>query len=139
MSKPTPSMDEWLYEAKRDPQSRMVGMYLTHNGVVRATPKKQVRAASEEEAAQGASLGTVVSIDFSYDEDGLAAAVEEARTWPGVYYVRAWLNEGVLEVGDSLMYVLIGADIRPHAVDALQRLVGHIKNNLVVEKELYSA
>lgn len=139
MSKPTPSMDEWLYEAKRDPQSRMVGMYLTHNGVVRATPKKQVRAASEEEAAQGASLGTVVSIDFSYDEDGLAAAVEEARTWPGIYYVRVWLNEGVLEVGDSLMYVLIGADIRPHAVDALQRLVGHIKNNLVVEKELYSA
>lgn len=139
MSKPTPSMDEWLYEAKRDPQSCMVGMYLTHNGVVRATPKKQVRAASEEEAAQGASLGTVVSIDFSYDEDGLAAAVEEARTWPGIYYVRVWLNEGVLEVGDSLMYVLIGADIRPHAVDALQRLVGHIKNNLVVERELYSA
>lgn len=139
MPKPTPSMDEWLYEAKRDPQSHMVGMYLTHNGVVRATPKKQVRAVSEEEAAQGASLGTVVSIDFSYDEDGLAAAVEEARTWPGIYYVRVWLNEGVLEVGDSLMYVLIGADIRPHAVDALQRLVGHIKNNLVVEKELYSA
>lgn len=139
MSKPTPSMDEWLCEAKCDPQSHMVGMYLTHNGVVRATPKKQVRAASEEEAAQGASLGTVVSIDFSYDEDGLAAAVEEARTWPGIYYARVWLNEGVLEVGDSLMYVLIGADIRPHAVDALQRLVGHIKNNLVVEKELYSA
>lgn len=139
MPKPTPSMDEWLYEAKRDPRSHMVGMYLTHNGVVRATPKKQVRAVSEEEAAQGASLGTVVSIDFSYDEDGLAAAVEEARTWPGIYYVRVWLNEGVLEVGDSLMYVLIGADIRPHAVDALQRLVGHIKNNLVVEKELYSA
>lgn len=139
MSKPTPSMDEWLYEAKRDSQSHMVGMYLTHNGVVRATPKKQVRATSEEEAAQGASLGTVVSIDFSYDEDGLAAVVEEAHTWPGIYYVRVWLNEGVLEVGDSLMYVLIGADIRPHAVDALQRLVGHIKNNLVVEKELYSA
>ena len=139
MSHPIPSMDEWLREAKLDPDAPMVGMYLTHNGVVRATPKKQVRAVSEEEAAQGASLGEVVSIDFSYDAQGLEDAIAEARTWPGIYYVRVWLNEGVLEVGDSLMCVLIGADIRPHAVDALQRLVGHIKNNLVVEKERYSA
>ena len=139
MSHPIPSMDVWLREAKLDPDAPMVGMYLTHNGVVRATPKKQVRAVSEEEAAQGASLGEVVSIDFSYDAQGLEDAITEARTWPGIYYVRVWLNEGVLEVGDSLMYVLIGADIRPHAVDALQRLVGHIKNNLVVEKERYSA
>ena len=139
MSHPSPSMDEWLREAKLDPDAPMVGMYLTHNGVVRAAPKKQVRAVSEEEAAQGASLGEVVSIDFSYDAQGLEDAIAEARTWPGIYYVRVWLNEGVLEVGDSLMYVLIGADIRPHAVDALQRLVGHIKNNLVVEKERYSA
>lgn len=35
------------------------------------------------------------------------------------------------------MYVLIGADIRPHAVDALQQLVGIIKNDLVVEHENY--
>ena len=139
MSHPIPSMDEWLREAKLDPDAPMVGMYLTHNGVVRATPKKQVRAVSEEEATQGASLGEVISIEFSYDAQGLEDAIAEARTWPGIYYVRVWLNEGVLEVGDSLMYVLIGADIRPHAVDALQRLVGHIKNNLVVEKERYSA
>ena len=139
MSNSIPSMDEWLREAKLDSEAHMVGMYLTHNGVVRATPKQQVRAVSEEEAAQGASLGKVVAIDFSYDAQGLEAAVEEARTWPGIHYVRVWLNEGTLEVGDSLMYVLIGADIRPHAVYALQRLVGHIKNNLVVEKERYSA
>ena len=81
----------------------------------------------------------MISIEFSYDAQGLEDAIAEARAWPGIYYVRVWLNEGVLEVGDSLMYVLIGADIRPHAVDALQRLVGHIKNNLVVEKERYSA
>ena len=54
------------------------------------------------------------------------------------YYVRVWLNEGVLNVGDSLMYVLIGADIRPRCIDALQQLVGKIKNELVVEKEIYA-
>ena len=129
MALPEPSIDQWLAVAKQDPQAAQCGMYLTHNGVVRATPKAQVR-----EGVEG--LPEVSCVEFSYDADGLAQAVEEAKTWPGVYYVRVWLNEGRVNVGDSLMYVLIGADIRPNCIDALQRLVGHIKNNLVVEKEI---
>ncbi len=129
MAFPEPSIDQWLAEAKQDPQAAQCGMYLTHNGVVRATPKAQVR-----EGVEG--LPEVSCVEFSYDADGLAQAVEEAKTWPGVYYVRVWLNEGRVNVGDSLMYVLIGADIRPNCIDALQRLVGHIKNDLVVEKEI---
>ena len=123
MAKPEPSMDEWLKEAKQDPKAAQCGMFLTHNGVVRITPKAQVR-----EGVEG--LGDVA--------EGLEQAVKEALTWPGVYYVRVWLNEGVLNVGDSLMYVLIGADIRPRCIDALQQLVGKIKNELVVEKEIYA-
>lgn len=136
--KPYPSIDAWLAEAKQDPRADQVGMYLTHNGIVRSTPKAQVRAESDAERAAGEALGRVVAVDFSYDAEGLDAAIAEALTWPGVYYVRAWLNEGEVPVGESLMYVLIGADIRPHAVDALQRLVGHIKNDLVVEREIYA-
>ena len=34
--------------------------------------------------------------------------------------------------------VLLGADIRPNCIDALQKLVGKIKNDLVVEKEIYA-
>lgn len=132
-----PSMDAWLAEAKASEKASQVGMWLTHNGVVRATPKRQVRAANDEERAQGEALGEVSAVEFSYDEEGLARAVEDAQTWPGISYVKVWLNSGVVPVGGSLMYVLIGADIRPHAIDALQKLVGHIKNELVVEKELY--
>ena len=36
----------------------------------------------------------------------------------------------------SLMLVLIGGDIRPHVVDALQYLVGRIKDQCVSEQEL---
>ncbi|WP_314653018.1 molybdenum cofactor biosynthesis protein MoaE [Slackia exigua] len=131
MPKEHPSIDQWLAEAKVDPSAAQCGMYLTHNGVVRVTPKRQVR-----EGVEG--LGEVSQVDFSYDAAGVDAAVAEALTWPGVYYVRVWLNEGVLKVGDSIMYVLIGADIRPHCVDALQKLVGKIKNDLVVEREIYA-
>lgn len=131
MAKQEPSIDQWLKEAKADPAASQCGMFLTHNGVVRVTPKAQVR-----EGAEG--LPEVAQVEFSYDAEGLAAAEAEALTWPGVYYVRTWLNEGTCNVGDSLMYVLIGADIRPNCIDALQKLVGKIKNELVVEKEIYA-
>lgn len=131
MAKQEPSTDQWLAEAKASEQAAQCGMFLLHNGVVRATPKKQVR-----EGAEG--LPAVTHVEFSYDAAGVDAAVAEALTWDGVYYVRVWLNEGKLAVGDSIMYVLIGADIRPTCVDALQKLVGKIKNDLVVEKEIYA-
>ena len=129
MSRIEPSVDQWLQEAKADPRTKDCGMLLTHNGIVRITPKKQVREGIE-------GLGEVQAVEFSYDSDGVDAAVAEALTWPGVYYVRVWLNEGVLTVGDSIMYVLIGADIRPNCIDAMQKLVGKIKTDLVVEKEI---
>ncbi len=131
MAKPEPSMDAWLKEAKADPKAAQCGMFLTHSGVVRITPKKQVR-----EGVEG--LGEVAQVEFSYDAEGVAAAEKEALSWPGVYYVRTWLNEGALNVGDSIMYVMIGADIRPRCIDALNKLVGKIKNDLVVEKEIYA-
>ena len=131
MAKPEPSMDAWLKEAKADPKAAQCGMFLTHNGVVRITPKQQVR-----EGVEG--LGEVAQVEFSYDAEVVAAAEKEALTWPGVYYVRTWLNEGALNVGDSIMYVMIGADIRPRCIDALNKLVGKIKNDLVVEKEIYA-
>lgn len=131
MAKPEPSMDAWLKEAKADPKAAQCGMFLTHNGVVRITPKQQVR-----EGVEG--LGEVAQVEFSYDAEGVAAAEKEALTWPGVYYVRTWLNEGALNVGDSIMYVMIGADIRLRCIDALNKLVGKIKNDLVVEKEIYA-
>ena len=85
MAEREPSMDQWLAEAKADAKAAQCGMFLTHNGVVRITPKRQVR-----EGVEG--LGEVVQVDFSYNAEGVRAAIEEALTWPGVYYVRVWLN-----------------------------------------------
>lgn len=129
MAKQEPNMNEWLAEAKASENAAQCGMFLTHNGVVRVTPKAQVR-----EGVTG--LGQIAQVEFSYDAAGLEAAVQEALSWQGIYFVKVWLNEGVCEVGDSLMYVMIGGDIRPRVIDALQNLVGKIKNELVVEKEV---
>ncbi len=124
-----PSMDQWLREAKQDPSAEKIGMYLTHNGIVRKTAKAKVRLGDE-------SARDVTGMEFGYDENKVRAAVEETYAMPGIFYVRTWLNEGNLQVGDDIMYVLIGGDIRPHVVDALQALVGKLKNECVWEKEL---
>ena len=127
--KQSPSMDAWLKEAKQDAGAPRVGMYLTHNGIVRESNKASVRCGEEERRVKG--------MLFSYDAEKLDAVVNEARAMEGIYYIRVWLNEGELETGDDIMYVLIGGDIRPRVVDCLQYLVGRIKNECVVETEIY--
>ncbi|HIR77528.1 MAG TPA: molybdenum cofactor biosynthesis protein MoaE [Candidatus Egerieenecus merdigallinarum] len=129
MGNPSPSMDAWLKEAKADPSAPKIGMYLTHNGVVRQSPKALVRQGDT-------SALPVKGMRFSYDRAGVEAAIAETYRLPGVYYVRVWLNEGELQVGDDIMYVLLGGDIRPHVIDALQFLVGRIKSQCVEETEL---
>ena len=128
----SPSMDEWLKEAKAHESAEKIGMYLTHNGIVRKSAKAKVRYGEE-------NTKEVFGMLFSYDEAKVEAAVEETYQMDGIYYIKTWLNEGELHVGDDIMYVLIGGDIRPHVVDALQFLVGKLKNECVEETEIYEA
>ena len=126
--KQTPSMDEWLKEAKKAPAALQEGMYLVHNGIVRQTPKAKVR--------QGIDDGSQVKgMTFAYDAAKVDAVIAETYKMEGIFHVRVWLNEGQLELGDDIMYVLIGGDIRPHVIDALQFLVGKIKSECVTEIE----
>ncbi len=128
MKKLSPLIDEWLKEAKADPSALQEGMFLVHNGVVRQTPKAMVR--------QGIDDGSMVKgMEFAYDESKVDAAIAETYKMDGIFHVRVWLNEGQLELGDDIMFVLIGGDIRPHVVDALQFLVEKIKSECVTEIE----
>lgn len=132
MAAQMPSIDAWLQEAKQDPAFRQCGMYLVHNGVVRETPKAEVRGTVSGGVEPGQKVGGMV---FGYDAAKVEAAIERTRALPGIFYVRVWLNEGELAVGDDIMLVLIGGDIRPRVIDALQSLVGTIKNECVSEVE----
>lgn len=130
-NKITPSLDDWLKTAKSSSRATKEGMYLIHNGIVRETTKKSVR--------QGIKDGiTVKGMEFSYDEKKVNNAIEKTKLMPGITHVRVWLNKGNLKVGDDIMYILIGGDIRPHVIDALQKLVEIIKTECVTEIEQYS-
>ena len=129
MKKMPPSIDAWLKEAKAHESAPNCGMYLTHNGTVRQTAKAKVRYGAED-------TREVTGMLFSYDEEKVNAVIADTYKMDGIYYIKVWLNEGQLEMGDDIMYVLIGGDIRPRVVDALQYLVGRVKNECVVETEL---
>ena len=129
MKKESPSIDVWLKEAKAHESAPMCGMYLTHNGTVRQSAKAKVRYGAE-------NTKDVTGMIFSYDAEKVDAVIADTYKMDGIYYIKVWLNEGALSVGDDIMYVLIGGDIRPRVVDALQYLVSRVKNECVVETEL---
>ncbi len=115
-----PSIEQWLAEAKAAASAAGVGMYLVHNGVVRAHSRGG-------EPVKGMGL--------SVDRDRLEAVLAETRTRDGISIVRAWVNEGQLAVGDDIMFVLVGGDIREHVFDALMECVRAIKTGVVTEVE----
>lgn len=128
--KERPSMDQWLTEAKQHESAPKIGMYLTHNGIVRETPKAKARHGIEGQ-------GNVTGMYFSYDREKVDEVIKATYRMEGIYYIRVWLAEGELQVGDDIMYVLMGGDIRPRVIDGLQYLVGRIKNECVEEVEKY--
>ena len=128
MKKEPPSIDAWLKEAKSQPEASLEGMFLVHNGVVRQTPKAKVREGVDD-------VSTIKGMAFNYDAAKVEAVIAETYKMKGIFHVRVWLNHGQLELGDDIMYVLIGGDIRPNVVDALEFLVGKIKNECVTENE----
>lgn len=123
-------INKWLKEAKADKDANQCGMYLFHNGVVRETAKEKVRANNEE-------AKDVIGMDFDYDIQKTEAAIEKAKEMTGIYFVRVWMARGRLQVGNDIMRVLVGGDIRPNVINCLEELVSELKNNCVIEKEIY--
>ena len=123
-------MDLWLKEAKMHESAPNIGMYLTHNGVVRQSAKAKVRLNEENTLP-------VAAMDFSYDRNKVETVLAATLQMDGIYYLKVWLNEGLLQVGEDIMYILIGGDIRPHVVNALDYLLGRLKHECVTEREIY--
>ena len=125
-----PSMDAWLREAKASQKLARTGMFLVHNGVVREDARARARDGD-------ADAKPVRGMYFSSDGEKVHRAVDETLALSGVTFVKVWLNEGELAVGDDIMFVMVGGDIRPRVIEALQFLVGRIKEECVTERELF--
>ena len=129
--KALPSPEVWLREAKADAAASGAGMYLLHNGVVRQTAKALVREGD-------AAAKPVCGMELSCNAEELENAVAACRRMDGICFVRVWVNSGRLNVGDDILYALVGGDVRPRVLSALETLVERIKTECITETELYA-
>ena len=116
-----PDVDDWICDVKSQPGSAAIGMILGRQGIERGSSRSG-------EPLTGMSL----SAGSTRFEEVLA----EAGTWPGIFAVRGWVNEGELSVGDDIMWIVVAGDMREHVFEGLQRLASLIKTEVVTECEL---
>ena len=99
----------------------MLGMILSHNGIVRATAKNG---------------GKVQAMNLSYDKQKLAAALRKFKKKEGIVDIRVWINKGHLKIGDDIMYVCVAGRFRKDVLPVFQELISMIKTEIVTEEEL---
>ena len=111
----------WIEEIKKKTDPEKLGMIIAHNGIVRGTSKdgKTVRA-----------------MKLSYDKKKLEACVNDLKKREGVADIRVWINEGMLNVGDDIMRLLVAGRFRTDVLPVLQELLSVIKKDVVNEEEL---
>jgi len=113
-------IEEWIADVKRGSDFKELGMILIHNGVVRATSKD----------------GKVVKgMYLKYSKEKLNSLVNEYMKRDGIYTIKAWINEGRLNIGDDIMYVLVAGRLRKYVLPTLEEFVSRIKQEVVSKEE----
>jgi molybdopterin synthase catalytic subunit len=80
---------------------------------------------------------TVTAIEVAYDRERLRKIVEEMKGLPGILDIQVETSEGRLEVGDEILAVVVGGDIRENVFDALVRTVNRIKAEASRKREFF--
>lgn len=114
------SLSELVERIKKHPDFSRVGMILCHNGVVRAT-SRDGRPVSE--------------VTVRADRKRLETVLAEIRAMPGIVEVLAHVHEGVLKVGQDVMYVVVAGDFRENVFDAIVTAVNRIKAEVTSKEE----
>ena len=117
-----PSLEAWLSEIKAETGGDGVGIFLMHNGIVRATSKGDGCA--------------VAGMEITFDREVLAEAIAAAEAMPGVAGVRVWINEGRLAVGDDMVYALVAGDVRTNVLPAWTNLVKTMRERVYAKREI---
>jgi len=113
-------IEKWIAEVKGSADLEDLGMSLIHNGIVRGTSK----------------AGKMVKgMQLSYDKEKLNSLISEFKKKEGIVAIKAWINEGTLNIGDDIMYVLVAGRLRTDVLPVFEGLLSKIKGEVVSEKE----
>jgi molybdopterin synthase catalytic subunit len=113
-------LNKMIESLKAHPEYEKMGMIASHLGVVRGTSRDGQ---------------TVSGIEVVYDHDAVKRIVADAKKFPGIVEISVDTHEGHLKVGDDILAVVVGGDIREHVFPALIETVNRIKKEAVKKKE----
>ena len=113
-------MQGMIQKAKAHPEAGKIGMIASHLGIVRATSRD----------------GRLVErIQVSYDHTILDLIIQDIKDMQGIIEVLVETREGVLQIGDEILAVVVAGDIRNNVFDALITAVNRIKAEASKKKE----
>jgi len=109
-----------LKTVKEHPDSSKMGMIASHMGLVRET---------------SLNGDLVKGIDVRFDREAIETIISDSKKLPGIIEVLVETCDGHLNVGDEIMAVVVGGDIRDHVFPALIKTVDRIKKEGSRKKE----
>lgn len=107
---------------KKHPEYHRMGMIATHLGIVR------------ENSLTGR---TVTGVDVRFDPSKIKKIIHDIESMDGIYKVLIEVREGTLQVGDEIMAVAIGGDVRERVFPALIQAVERIKSEAGAKREIF--
>jgi molybdopterin synthase catalytic subunit len=114
--------DRLLEKIRMHPDFNKVGMIASHLGIVRGHSR---------------SGRKVVGVDISYNVDALNDIITKIKAMPGIVEALVEVRSGMLNVGEEVMYLAVGGDIRENVFSALVKGVDMIKADASSKREVY--
>ncbi len=113
-------LNKMIRTLKEHPDYTKMGMIASHLGVVRETSLNGRK---------------VKGMEVSFDYEAIENILSEIREMDGIVHVIVETSEGWLKVGEEVMAVAVGGDIRDHVFPALMKAVNRIKAEATTKKE----
>ncbi|MCP4576402.1 MAG: molybdenum cofactor biosynthesis protein MoaE [Deltaproteobacteria bacterium] len=115
-------INRMLKTVKEHPDSSKMGMIASHMGLVRET---------------SLNGDPVKGINVQFDREAIDAIIRDSKKIPGIIEVLVETCDGRLDVGDEIMAVVVGGDIRDRVFPALIATVDRIKKEGSRKKEAF--
>ena len=115
-------LNKMIMTLKEHQDSDKMGMIASHLGMVRKT------------SPDGRE---VTGLEVIYDQNIIQDIINDIKKMPGIIEVLIELKEGPLKVGDEVMVVAVGGDVRENVFAGLIHAVNRIKAEACKKKEFF--
>lgn len=116
-------LSQTIAQLKKEPGfNDNVGMLLIHNGVVRSWSRQD--------------RSKVSKIHVTPDLERIEKIRKHFEQKPGIFKIVVETNEGLLEPGDDLLFIIVAGDIRENVKPVLSDILDTLKKEAITKKEM---